>query len=186
MKTLLGVAAAGAFAALCVASASLADNPHFPPWGFDLAGRDSTVTPGTDFYGYADGTYVKNLTIPPDRARFGNFDALQALSEDRVHKLLDDASADAGAGGERGKIGAFYRAFMDERRADALGAKPLAPDLALIRAAGSRPAIARLMGRAPATVFSSFFDVDVGVDAKDPDHYAVYLGQAGLVVSLLR
>ncbi|MFI4936603.1 MAG: M13 family metallopeptidase [Caulobacterales bacterium] len=178
MKTLLG--ACGAALALSFASISFAGDPHFPPWGFDLAGRDTSVTPGADFYSYADGTYVKNLQIPPDRARFGNFDALQALSEDRLHTLLDKAAGDSDSLGEAGKVGAFYRAFMDEKRAEALGARPLAPELAQVRAADSRSAIAALMGKGSKSFFGSVFEADIGVDAKDPQHYAVYLGQGGL------
>ena len=178
MKTLLG--ACGAALALSFASISFADDPHFPPWGFDLAGRDTAVTPGDDFYAYADGTYVKNLQIPPDRARFGNFDALSALSEDRLHTLLDKASGDSDPMSEPGKVGAFYRAYLDEHRTEALGARPLAPELAQIRAADSRSAIAALMGRGAKSFFGSVFETDIGVDAKDPQHYAVYLGQGGL------
>ena len=67
MKTLLGASAAAL--ALSFASITFADDPHpthFGAWGFDLAGRDTSVTPGVDFYSYANGTYVKNLQIPPD------------------------------------------------------------------------------------------------------------------------
>jgi putative endopeptidase len=178
MKTLLG--ACGAALALGFSSISFADDPHFPPWGFDLAGRDTAVTPGNDFYEYADGTFVKNLQIPPDRARFGNFDKLSALSEDRLHALLDKASGDSDLMSEPGKVGAFYRAYLDEKRADALGARPLAPELAQIKAADSRSAIAALMGHGAKSFFNSMFQIDIGVDAKDPQHYAVYLGQGGL------
>src|SRR5579872_4341272 len=178
MKTLLG--ACGAALALGFACISFAEQPHFRPWGFDLAGRETTVKPGDDFYAYANGTYVKNLQIPPDRARFGNFDALQALSEDRLHTLLDKAAAESDTMTEAGKVGAFYRAYMDERRTEALGARPLEPELAQIRAADSRPAIAALMGQGAKSFFGSVFEVEIGVDAKDPQHYAVYLGQGGL------
>jgi putative endopeptidase len=178
MKTLLG--ACGVALTLSLASISSAGSPHFPPWGFDLAGRDTSIKPGDDFYGYANGTYVKNLQIPPDRSRYGNFDALQAQSEDRLHILLDKAAADSDSLSESAKVGAFYRAFMDEKRADALGAKPLAPELAAIRTADSRAAIAAIMGEGAHSFFGSVMDVDIGVDAKDPQHYAVYLGQGGL------
>jgi putative endopeptidase len=188
MKSLLGLAALGAVAAVGLSatlgftatSIAAPASPQIPPWGFDLAGRDTAVAPGTDFYGYADGGYVKKLVIPPDRSRYGAFDALQALSETRVHAILEKVAADTGATGEAGKIGAFYRAFIDERRADALGARPIAPELAAIRAADSRQAIARLMGEGEGGFYGSVFDADVHVDEKDPDHYTIYLGQSGL------
>jgi putative endopeptidase len=185
MKTLLGVAAcAGAVAALGFAALTWAadsDAPsHMGAWGFDLAGRDTAVAAGADFYGYANGDYVKKLVIPPDRARYGAFDALAALSESRVHAILEKAANNPDAIGEEAKIGAFYRAFMNERRADALGAKPLAPELTEIRAADTRTAIAALMGKGVKSYYGGFFGADIGVDAKDPEHYAVYIGQAGL------
>jgi putative endopeptidase len=183
MKTLLGLLATASAAAILSLGAACADPaaaPQIKPWGFDLAGRDTAVTPGNDFYDYADGTYVKNLTIPSDRSRYGSFDALSALSEQRVHDVLEKAAADTSATGERAKIGAFYRAFMDERRVEALGGKPLAPELAAIRAADTRAAIARLMGRGTSSFYGSVFGASVQVDEKDPAHYAVYLGQAGL------
>jgi putative endopeptidase len=185
MKKLLGVlAAVGAAATLGFSAPSLADDPsgkpQSPPWGFDLAGRDTSVVPGNDFYTYANGDYVKKLVIPPDRSRYGSFDALAALSESRVHDLLDKAAADTGATGERAKVGAFYRAFMDEARVNTLGAAPLAPELAKIRAADSRAAIAHLMGEGVESFYGGFFGADVQVDEKDPLHYAVYLGQGGL------
>ena len=105
-------------------------------WGFDLTGRDTSVKPGDNFFEYANGTFVKNLVIPPDRTNFGSFIVLADLSEARVHGILEDASAHAAASPTDGigKAGAMYKAFMDEGQIESLGAKPLAPDLALIKA----------------------------------------------------
>ncbi|HEY3799235.1 MAG TPA: M13 family metallopeptidase [Caulobacteraceae bacterium] len=166
-------------AALALAQAAAAA-PQIKPWGFGLDGRDTQVSPGADFYQYADGTYVKKLAIPADRSRFGVFDGLAQLSEDRVYAILQKAAADRDPTGEGAKIGAFYRAFMDEDRANALGAKPAADDLAAIRAATSKEDIAAIMGRGVDGFYGSVFDVSIGVDAKDPGHYGIYLGQAGL------
>ena len=181
MKTLLAAAAIGVAAGL--AGLSLADAPvgaHIAPWGFDLAGRDTTVAPGADFYAYANGTYLKQLVIPADRPGYGSFAALSALSEDRVHIILEKVAHDPAARGDDAKIGAFYRAYMDEAHVDALGARPLQPDLARIRAATTRSALAALMGHAAEGFYGSWFDPGIGVDAKDPAHYAVYLSQSGL------
>ncbi|MDB5424647.1 MAG: peptidase, partial [Phenylobacterium sp.] len=182
MKTLwLGAAAAAALlVALPAAAQDLSKAPRMGTWGFDLAGRDPAVTPAQDFYGYANGTYLKALEIPADRSRFGAFDALNELSQNRMHAVLDKAAADKTATGETAKVGALYRSFLDEAKVEALGAKPMAADLAAIRAEKTRADIARTMGRSLKTFGGSFFSGQVSEDAKDPEHYAVYLGQAGL------
>src|SRR5262249_23453699 len=103
-----------------------------------------------------------------------------ARSETRIQDILEAAAVDRGASGEEAKIGAYYRAFMDEKHVDALGAAPLAPALAEIRAAKTKTDIAALMGRAAGSFYNGFFGAGIGVDAKDPEHYAIYLSQAGL------
>jgi len=171
---------APAAAVLADPAVDLVQAPRMGTWGFDLAGRDLAVKPGDDFYGYANGAYIAKLVIPPDRARFGAFDRLNDLSQARMRAVLEAAAADKAATGERAKIGALYRSFMDEKAVDARGAKPLAPELAAIRAAKTRTDIARLMGRSVHAFGGSFFGASIYDDAKDPLRYAVYLSQAGL------
>ena len=126
------------------------------------------------------GAYVKALVIPPDRSRYGTFDALSELSTERVRSVLEGAAADPAATGDEAMIGAFYRAFMDEQRIEALDAKPLAPELAAIEAAKSRDELAALMGKANGSYFGGVFGVAILNDFKDPNRYAIFLGQAGL------
>ncbi|HEY2179435.1 MAG TPA: M13-type metalloendopeptidase, partial [Caulobacteraceae bacterium] len=145
-----------------------------------LSGRDTAVRPGNDFFEYADGGYVKKLVIPPDRSRYGAFDALTALSEQRVGQILAAAAADPKASGEAAMIGAFYRAFMDEGRVETLDAIPLADDLAQIRDAKDKVALAALMGHNNDSYFDTMVGVGIRSDLKDPNRYAVYLGQQGL------
>jgi len=149
-------------------------------WGFDLAGRDTSASPGQDFFQYANGGYEKTLVIPADRTSYGAFDSLAELSQARLHGLLDKTAANRAATGEQAKVGVLYRSFMDEAKVDALGAKPMAADLAAIKAEKTRSDIAREMGRSQKVFGGSIFGASVQVDGKDPDHYAVYLSQAGL------
>jgi len=193
MKTLW--LAAAATAVLAVAAPALADSaasvpanaraaliqaPRMGSWGFDLAGRDTTVAPGQDFFRYANGGYVERLQITPDRSRFGAFDLLQELSQNRMRAVLETAAADSRATGERGQVGGLYRSFMDEAKLERLGAKPLQGDLAEVRAARDKSGVARLMGRGQLGFGGSFFGPGISDDAKAPMRYAVYLGQAGL------
>jgi putative endopeptidase len=69
---------------------------------------------------------------------------------------------------------------MDEAQVNALGAKPMAADLAAIKAQKSKADVARAMGRSMHTFGGSIFGASVQVNGKDPAHYAVYLNQAGL------
>jgi putative endopeptidase len=154
--------------------------PRMGTWGFDLAGRDTAVAPGHSFFEHANGGYMKRLEIPSDRSSYGAFNALAELSQERLRALTDKAAANPNPTGAEAKVAALYRSFMDEARVNALGAKPLAGDLAAVRAAKTHSDIARLMGATSKGFGSSVFSAQVYDDAKDPLKYAVYLGQAGL------
>jgi putative endopeptidase len=155
--------------------------PHYGTWGYDPDARDLSVKPGDDFFLYANGNALKTMEIPADRTRYGNFDALTVLSENRVHAILEGAAANPGAPGSRmAKIGAYYHAFMDEARIEAVGDAPLQKDLDAVRAATSHEDIVSLMGDTHGGFYASIFGGGVGPDAKDPDHYAFQMGSGGL------
>ena len=183
MKRFWLSACAASVIALATASASAEDAlkaPRMGPWGFDLSGRDLSVSPGANFSAYAGGTYIKNLEIPADRSSFGSFDGLRELSVNRMHAVLEAAGKDPSATGDKQKIGTLYRSFMNEAQVNALGAKPMTADLAAIRAAKTKSDIARLMGVAQTGFGGALFEVGISDDQKDPLHYAVYAGQGGL------
>ena len=95
-----------------------------PNHGLDPAGMDRSVKPGNDFYAYANGTWEKKTQIPPDRAVFGAFSALDEKANERLSKLIQDADkSTAAANSEERKIGDFYAAFMDEKAIEARGLK---------------------------------------------------------------
>ncbi|HEX2560085.1 M13 family metallopeptidase [Phenylobacterium sp.] len=162
------------------AGPQLSEAPRMGTWGFDISGMDRTVEPGDDFFRFSNGAYLAKMEIPSDRSRFGVFDALNELSVNRMRAVLDKAAANKAAAGEEAQIAAMYRSFMDEAGVNALGAKPLAQDLAAIRAAKTRDDIARLMGASMKGFGGSVFSASIYDDAKEPERYTVYLGQAGL------
>ncbi|MCR5873506.1 peptidase M13 [Phenylobacterium sp. J426] len=176
----LGAHAAGAADATAEAPKDLSKAPRMGAWGFDLAGRDTAVSPGHSFFEHANGSYMKRLEIPGDRSSYGAFNALAELSQERLRVLAERAASHPDAGGPEGQVGTLYKSFMDEARVNALGATPLAANLARVRAAKTRSDVARLMGETSKGFGQSVFSVQVYDDAKDPLKYAVYLGQAGL------
>ena len=68
---------------------------------------------------------------------------------------------------------------MDEGRADALGAKPIQPDLAKVAALKTHEDLAAFMGTSYYSAADSVFGGGIGPDAKDPEHYAFQMGTRG-------
>ena len=176
---LLGLAAGVALAA------PAANTPADPvirtgTWGFDAQGENPAVKPGDDFYNYANGRFLDELQIPADKSRYGLDYIMSDTAERQVRAILESAQAPSGAdAADAIKTRALYHAFMDQGRIDALGSKPLQPDLAAVRAVKTRDQLAVLQSRV-GTFQGSLFGIDIGADAKNPDRYAVYIGQAGL------
>lgn len=184
VRSVSGLIAAGALvlAPLCAAAAPLVA-------GLDVAGMDTQVAPGDDFFAYANGGWLKTAKIPADRPSWGPTEELTEKTNARLAEILR-GQATASPGSEGRKAADAYAAFMDEARIEALGLAPLRPALDRIAAIADRKALARELGaamRADVDPFNSTnFHTDrllglfVEQDLDAPDRYAPYLLQGGL------
>ena len=155
---------------------------HYGSWGLDLTAADPSIRPGDDFFLAINGGWLKQTEIPPDKSRVSLRALMSDLTEQRLRGLLEAAAEEAGhaPGDIKGKVGAFYKAFMNENAVEAQGAAPVAPMLAAIRAATTREALAAIMGRSPFDFAGAFFAIAIYEDPRDPTHYSVFLNQGGL------
>ena len=163
-----------------ITEAQIAKAARMGAWGFDLSGMDRSIRPGDDFVGFSSGTYLAGLDIPADRTNWNSFAVLRELSDARIKAVIDRSAATANATGEAQQIGGLYNSFMNEAAVEALDARPLSGDLALIRAATTPAAVARLMGASSGGFGGSFFAAYISQDAKDPNTNVTYMTQAGL------
>src|SRR5665213_3222454 len=79
----------------------------------DRANLDTTCAACTDFYDFANGTWLKTHTIPPDKTSLASFGILGDKNQEVVqHIVIDDASLVRGhetkVGTNEWKIGTFY------------------------------------------------------------------------------
>jgi predicted metalloendopeptidase len=159
--------------------------------GIDFAGIDHTVQPGTDFFRYANGNWLKTAQIPADRSNYGNGAVLVELTNDRVRALIEGAQKASGPeSSDARQIGDYYASFMDEAGIESKGLQPLAPELKRIAAIADRAALSRALGatvRSDVDVLNNtslhtenLFGVWVAGDLSAPTHYAVFLLQGGL------
>ena len=148
-------------------------------WGFDIEGMNAAVKPGDDFYEYANGTWLKSNTIPPDLTSWGAFTKLAVDTETQVHDLLETVPANAAPGSAEQKVHDYYRSFLDVDTIEKAGPAPAAAGLAEINGAKTHTDIARLMGR-PDLGLDTPINMGVTVDEKNPDRYIVIVGQGGI------
>ncbi|WP_040159552.1 M13 family metallopeptidase [Mobilicoccus massiliensis] len=164
--------------------------------GLDLSAIDAAVRPQDDLFGHVNGTWLARTAIPADKGRYGEFDILAEKAREDVRALLDEvgqeageasaeasdagANAGVGAGAVRAKVGALYRSFLDEARAERLGTSPIADDLAAIDAAGDLTELWRQMGRLQREGVGGAVAVFVDTDARDSQSYIAHLEQAGI------
>lgn len=140
---------------------------------------DQSIKPTEDFYRHANGTWLKEHEIPSDRPSDGAFYKLRDEAEEHIHTIvesLDPASADA----EEQKLAALYSQFMDEEAVEALGAKPLAPDFALIDQAETHAELAVTMGKLATTGVGGILEAIIDADMNDPARYTVFTYQSGI------
>jgi putative endopeptidase len=141
---------------------------------------DSSVKPGNDFNRYASGAWLDRTAIPADKALFTLRMTMSDTIEMRLHDLMESAVANAKPGTLDAKAGAFYRAFMDESRIQAVGKAAIAAEITAINDAADHTALAQLMGKNPTDFYGSIFSISEDADLKNIHRYAIYLGQAGL------
>jgi putative endopeptidase len=166
--------------------------------GIDLAGMDKSVTPGDDFYGFANGNWMKATEIPADRASYGVFTQLAEEANRRTQQLIQDAAqraakteqAEAKAGSDERKIGDYYWSYMDEAGIETKGLLPLKPVLEAISQIADRHQLAKVLGDQLRTdvdplnmtnfYTDHLFGLWVAQDFNDPERYTPYLLQGGL------
>jgi putative endopeptidase len=174
-----------ALAGLLMGSAAAAQGaaqPFYPPFGYDLTAFDLKTKPGDDFFQYANGAYLARTAIPADRPIASRRYDMSDRTEQQLMAILRGASVSAALqpADLKGKVGAFYAAFMDEAAVEQAGGKAIAPELDAIRAADDLGDLARLMGSTVGSLYASPFALGIDTDLKNPDAYALYIGQNSL------
>jgi putative endopeptidase len=142
---------------------------------------DRSVQPGLDFYHYADGNWVKNNPIPPDKSRWGGFAELQERNWFLIHQILDSTLAsDPPANSPARKVADFFRSAINTNQIEKLGFKPLLADLKRIDDLAGTPDVLRLLADFHARGIDACFRRSPSADAKNSSVYALYLSQGGL------
>ena len=153
------------------------------------SGIDTNIKPGDDFFGFANGAWLKATEIPAGKARWTVRDEIAELTRQQVLKLLDDAAA-APAGLIARKVADFRAAYLNEAAIEAQGNASLKPMLDRIDRVRDKASLTRLLGaglRADVDpmnvgVFRSSHILGLAVQASihGETEYVAFLVQGGL------
>jgi putative endopeptidase len=157
------------------------------------ANLDTTCAPCTNFYQFANGGWVRNNTIPPDKTSLSSFGTLGDKNQEVVQKIvIDDAKlvedGESRPGTNDYKIGHYYLACMDTVALDKLGFKPIKATIDSIGAAHDLAGITRIMARPDAGGGGrgggiAPFSLGPSVDAKNSKLIILSGRQGGLVLN---
>ena len=99
----------------------------------DKNNLDTAVSPGDNFYHYANGGWLAKHPIPDEFSRYGTFDILREDNRKIVRSIIEEV---AGSGSAEGSgehvarlVGDFYRTGMDTDAIDEKGFLPIVKEL---------------------------------------------------------
>jgi endothelin-converting enzyme/putative endopeptidase len=143
-------------------------------------GMDPDIRPQDDLFGHVNGRWLETTEIPSDRASWGPFVTLADRAEEQVRAIIEACARGEVEGPDAQKIGDLYASFMDEERAEQLGAEPLQPVFASIEALTDVRELGGFLGAFERRGGGSMFGSYVDTDDRNSDRYIVNLTQGGL------
>jgi predicted metalloendopeptidase len=171
------------FALFCLLTICLAANSvHGAVSGIKLDNNDASVRPQDNFYRYVNGTWLANAKIPDDLPAYGSYWTLREDTQEQLRAIIEAAAGQSrqGSHDEGSKIGRLYASFMNERRLERLGTRPLASEFAHIHAIRDKREIPALMAHLEQIGVHLPCEGGIEQDRRDSSRYVFELAQSGL------
>lgn len=166
---MMAMAASGTFAQSSLSS------------GIDKANMNLTAKPGTDFFEYAAGGWMKAHPLTPEYSRYAQFDALQENNRKQLKELIEDLAGKQHAQGTlQQKIGSLYNAAMDSVRRNKMGWQPIEGILKEIDGINGKNSYQIMAARLNRRGVQSMFSIYCDADLKNSKENLVQINQSGL------
>jgi len=142
---------------------------------------DTTVSPATDFFQYANGGWIKKNPIPGEQSGWGIGNLVVEENLRRFREINEKAaSSNAAKGTSDQKIGDFWKTAMDSAKAEALGLKPLQPLFDKINSITDIKSLITVVAELKKIGPSGLFNDFVNQDSKNSDVITFTLWQGGI------
>ncbi len=146
-----------------------------------VTNRDTTVSPGDNFFRYANGGWFNRNPIPASE----NSNGLWRMIGDTINAQIlqictRSAEANAEKGSNKQKIGDFYASGMDTVSIEKAGLSPLIEEMQLIDSVRDIPSLVKAIAHQHTLGAGPGFRFYVGQDDKISTKYALFFNQGGL------
>lgn len=142
---------------------------------------DTTTSPSTDFFQFANGGWIKNNPIPGEQSSWGIGNLVIEENNKRLREICEKAAAaNAKPGSNDQKIGDFWTTAMDSTKIEKEGLSPLKIYLDKINAVSDVNSLLITVAECKKVGSSTLFSDYVGQDAKNSEVIAYQLYQGGL------
>ena len=169
------------FAAALLVALSVYTTTMAQSKGFDTNRMDTSVEACTDFFEFANGTWLKETEIPAAYSRWGTFNILAENNRDMLKTVLETASkSNAAKGSDPQLIGDFYVSCLDEAAIEKAGAKPLNPYFKQIKKIKTKEDVIRQIALMHNLGIGALFGFGGGPDLKNSSMVIANSGQGGL------
>ena len=146
----------------------------------DKSDFDLSVRAQDDLFEHVNGEWLKKTKIPSDKSNFGAFTVLIDLSQSRIKTIIDEVSKGNNVKGtDEQKVSDLFRSYMDEDRANELGAAPIKEELALVDAIQSKAELVDWFAKFSKIGVGSPIAAGVSQDKGNATEHIMYLSQSG-------
>jgi putative endopeptidase len=123
------------------------NKPTAPKKSFvDVAGIDSAIKPGDNFFRYVNGFWYDTAKIADDQSGVGSYMFLNIPQKRLLQNILDSVSKSKNANGSiEQKVGDFYASGLDTVTINQRGYEPIQPALKHIEAITDVPSLIRFV-----------------------------------------
>jgi len=142
---------------------------------------DTTVNPGSDFFKYANGGWIKKNPIPAAYSSWGIGNLVQEDIREKLKKINEDALKENAAKGTNSqKIADFYFTGMDTAGIENRGISDLKAELDRIEQIKDVTGVLDIAAYLTTNGIDNMIGLSVGQDEKNSEKIMLHLGQTGI------
>ena len=142
---------------------------------------DKSVDPGTNFFKYATGTWMKNNPIPASEKGWGIWNLVPEETYAKIKSILAELEkTESAKGSNKQKVGDFYFSGMDTVTIEKQGASDLKNELDKISSIETGKDFLLTAALLQTYGVGALCNLFIDQDAMNSDKYALYIWQGGL------